>query len=146
MEWAIDIFESLKRHHRTVFDIFQKLGSTRDITLKEILFLQLKEELEIHAQIEKNILHTALEGNSQSCDLALSETEECFETMRDLLSELEILPPEDRLWKRKVFELKLSFQTHVDEEDEILSSAQTLLSEDQIADVGLRAEEIKEWL
>jgi hypothetical protein len=141
----MDIFEILIRDHKKVSEIFHQLGSTNDQTVREMLFLQLKEELEIHTQIEKSIFHPAL-MNRNGSSRVLDKSEEYFENIRDLLSELEDIPTEDRLWKRKLFELKLNFQNHVDEEDEVFSDARHLLSRAEIEEMGMRAEEIKEWL
>jgi hypothetical protein len=141
----MEIFELIRRDHKKVSEIFQRLGSTKDQTVREMLFLQLKEELELHTQIENTIFHPAL-MNLNGSSIKLDQSEEYFENVRDLLSELEEIPQEGRLWKRKLFELKLNFRNHIDEEDEVFNTARNLLTRAESEELGLRAEEIKEWL
>ena len=58
----MNAFQLLKEDHKKVSGIFQQLEPTTERALKtrEELFTKLKQELDIHAQIEETIFYPAI--------------------------------------------------------------------------------------
>jgi hemerythrin superfamily protein len=132
----MDAFEMLKNDHAKVSSLFDKLEPATDATTRMQLFTQLKQELDIHAHIEETILYPALKAASETRDL----TEEAYEEhqeVKDLLSELETTPADGEDWGDILLELRENVEHHVEEEEgEMFTKARTVLSEQQLNEIG----------
>ena len=62
----MDAFALLKADHEKVAGMLETIENTTDRALKgrEEVFAQLKEELDLHARIEKEIFYPALDGGN----------------------------------------------------------------------------------
>ncbi|HKC66115.1 MAG TPA: hemerythrin domain-containing protein [Pyrinomonadaceae bacterium] len=141
----MDAFELLKKDHEKVSGIFEKLETTteRGVKTREELFTQLKQELDIHAQIEEQIFYPALEEADETHDITLEAFEE-HAIVKQLLSELEALSKDDETWGAKLKVLKENVEHHVEEEEgEMFSGARKVLSSEQIEALGSRMEAAK---
>jgi iron-sulfur cluster repair protein YtfE (RIC family) len=69
----MDAFTLLKNDHKTVAGLMEKIDATTERALKgrEELFTQLKNELDIHAQIEETILYPVLEKADETHEISL---------------------------------------------------------------------------
>jgi iron-sulfur cluster repair protein YtfE (RIC family) len=134
----MDAFEMLKNDHAKVSSLFDKLEPATDATTRQQLFAQLKQELDIHAHIEETILYPALKAADETRDI----TEEAYEEhqeVKDLLAELETTPADNEDWGDILLELRENVEHHVEEEEgEMFPKALTVLSEQQINDIGAR--------
>jgi iron-sulfur cluster repair protein YtfE (RIC family) len=142
----MNAFELLKKDHEKVSGIFEKLDATteRGVKTREELFTQLKTELDIHAQIEEQILYPVLKEAKETKDITLEAYEE-HAVVKQLLAELESLPKDDETWGAKLTVLKENVEHHVEEEEgEMFKSAREVLSREQIDELGARLQEAKQ--
>src|SRR5215212_8445466 len=114
----MDAFELLKKDHEKVSGIFEKLEPTteRGVKTREELFTQLKQELDVHARIEEEILYPLLKQSSETEEITLEAYEE-HHVVKQLLSELEDLSKDDETWGAKLKVLKENVEHHVEEEE-----------------------------
>ncbi len=141
----MNVFELLKQDHLKVSNIFEQLESTDEIasSQRQTLFTQLKQELDIHAHVEETILYPVLKQASETREITVEAYEE-HQEVKDLLAELEAMPIDDEEWNDTLLELKSNVEHHVDEEEnEMFERARTVLSQEQIDDIGNRIEEAK---
>lgn len=142
----MNAFELLKKDHEKVSGILEKLDATteRGVKTREELFTQLKTELDIHAQIEEQILYPVLKEAKETEDITLEAFEE-HAVVKRLLAELEALPKDDETWGAKLTVLKENVEHHVEEEEgEMFKSAREVLSREEIEELGTRLEEAKQ--
>jgi len=141
----MNVFELLKQDHLKVSNIFEQLESSDGIasSQRQTLFTQLKQELDIHAHVEETILYPILKQASETREITVEAYEE-HQEVKDLLAELEAMPIDDAEWNDTLLELKSNVEHHVDEEEnELFERARTVLSQEQIDDIGNRIEEAK---
>jgi len=134
----MDAFEMLKNDHAKVSSLFEQIEATTDTTARQGLFTQLKQELDVHTHIEETILYPALKQPAETREI----TEEAYEEhqeVKDLLAELAATPADSEEWSDMIVELKENVEHHVEEEEgEMFPTARTVLSAEQIADIGAR--------
>jgi len=141
----MDAFELLKKDHEKVSGIFEKLDTTteRGVKTREELFTQLKNELDVHAQIEEQIFYPALEEADETHEITLEAFEE-HAIVKQLLAELGELSKDDETWGAKLTVLKENVEHHVEEEEgEMFTGARKVLSSEQIEALGARMEAAK---
>ncbi len=142
----MDAFELLKKDHEKVSGILEKLDATteRGVKTRDELFTQLKTELDIHAQIEEQILYPVLKELKETHEITLEAFEE-HAVVKQLLAELETLPKDDETWGAKLTVLKENVEHHVEEEeDEMFKDARKVLGREQLEELGARLQEAKE--
>ena len=142
----MNAFELLKQDHEKVAGIFEKLEPTteRGVKTREELFTQLKQELDVHAEIEETILYPVLKEAQETEDITLEAYEE-HNVVKQLLSELDELPKDDETWGAKLKVLQENVEHHVEEEEgEMFKKARKVLSEEQIEELGTRMEAAKQ--
>jgi hemerythrin-like domain-containing protein len=142
----MDAFELLKKDHEKVSGIFEKLEPTteRGVKTREELFTQLKQELDVHARIEEEILYPVLKEVRKTEDITLEGFEE-HHVIKLLLSELEELPKDDESWGAKLKVLQENVEHHVEEEEgEMFKDARKVLSKEQLEELGERLEAAKQ--
>src|ERR1043165_4422807 len=88
----MNAFELLKEDHARVAAIFEKLEPTTERALKtrEELFTKLKNELEVHTQIEEQIFYPVLKEEEETRDITLEGIEE-HHVVKTLLQEMEAM-------------------------------------------------------
>ena len=141
----MDAFTLLKKDHKTVAGLMDKIEETTERAVKgrEELFTQLKNELDIHARIEETILYPVLEKAEPTHDISLEAYEE-HKVVKQLLSELESEPKNAEEWTAKFTVLKENVEHHVEEEEgEMFTKARKVLSKEEIEELGRRLEEAK---
>lgn len=134
----MDIFQILKKDHQTVKEIFKKLEETtpRGIKSREKLFSQLKNEVEAHSHGEEATFYAVLKEHSEMQE-NVEEAMDEHETVATLLEEMEEMEKDSEEWSSKLREIKKNVLHHVKEEEgEIFKKAKTLLSKDQLQDLG----------
>jgi hemerythrin superfamily protein len=141
----MNAFEVLRADHEKVAGIMEKIDQSTERASKtrEELFTQLKNELDLHAQIEEQIFYPALEDKEETRDITLEAYEE-HNLVKQLLSELESEPKDDEKWTAKFTVLKENVEHHVEEEEgELFKKARSVLSKDEIEELGNRLQEAK---
>ena len=142
----MNAFTLLKADHEKVAGILEKIDETTERATKgrEDLFAQLKNELDVHARIEEEILYPALEEYEETRDISLEAYEE-HAVVKRLLEELASAPKDDEQWTAKFTVLKENVEHHVEEEEgEMFQKARTVLSEEEIEELGKRLQAAKQ--
>ena len=134
----MDAFELLKNDHAKVSSLFEQIEATTDTTTRQGLFTQVKQELDVHAHIEETILYPVLKQAAETREI----TEEAYEEhqeVKDLLAKLAATPADSEEWSDMIVELKENVEHHVEEEEsEMFPKARTVLSAEQITDIGAK--------
>lgn len=141
----MDAFKLLKTDHKTVAGLMDKIEATTERAVKgrEELFTQLKNELDIHAEIEETILYPVLEKAKETHEITLEAYEE-HKVVKQLLAELAAEPKDAEEWTAKFTVLKENVEHHVEEEEgEMFKDARKVLSQEEIDELGARLEEAK---
>jgi iron-sulfur cluster repair protein YtfE (RIC family) len=140
----MDVFEMLKQDHRKVDGLFKQLEPTGDASTRQQLFTQLKQELDLHAQVEETILYPALKQSPKTQDI----TEEAYEEhaeVKQLLAQMQQTPPSDARFDELLAELRDGVEHHVEEEEsEMFVKAREALSAQQIEEITRRVQEAKQ--
>jgi iron-sulfur cluster repair protein YtfE (RIC family) len=142
----MNAFALLKADHEKVAGILETIENTTERALKgrEELFVRLKEELDLHARIEEEILYPALEETEEAREIALEAYEE-HRLVKQLLGELEAEPKDSEEWTAKFTVLKENIEHHVEEEEgEMFKKARLALNEEEIEELGVRLQEAKQ--
>ena len=114
-------------------ELFGRLVDTSDTAVKtrERLFGQLKDELELAANLEEQHLFPVLKKHKETKELVQEALSDNKQT-RKLLTELEHTAKDDEQFIPKVLELRKSFQQHVrDEKKELLPAVLKALSDEE---------------
>ena len=141
----MNAFKLLKEDHKKVAGILEKIDATteRGVKTREELFTQLKNELDIHAEIEETIFYPALEKHEKTRDITLEGIEE-HRIVKELLAELDALSKDDEIWTAKMTVLKENVEHHVEEEEgEMFPKARKALTDEEIESLGTRMEAAK---
>jgi iron-sulfur cluster repair protein YtfE (RIC family) len=142
----MNAFELLKADHKKVAGIFEELEPTtnRATKTREELFTQLKNELDVHTQIEEQILYPALKDAEETHDITLEAYEE-HHVVKQILSELESMPVDTDEWSAKLKVLQENVEHHVEEEEgDMFKQAKDVLSTEQIDALGTRLQAAKQ--
>lgn len=114
-------------------ELFAKLADTSDgaVKTRERLLAELREELDLQAQLEEKHLFPALRKHKELKDLVADAVEDNKQT-RALLAELERMPKDDEGFGKKVTELRRVFQQHVrDDRKELLPAIRKVLTDEE---------------
>ena len=144
----MNAFELLKEDHARVAAIFEKLEPTTERALKtrQELFAKLKNELDIHTQIEEQILYPVLKETEETRDITLEGIQE-HHIVKVLLKEMEAMQVDSETWTAKLAVLKESVEHHVEEEEsEMFPKARKALSKEKLDELGSRLEAAKKQL
>jgi iron-sulfur cluster repair protein YtfE (RIC family) len=147
-EENMNAFELLKEDHARVSAIFEKLEPTTERALKtrEELFTKLKNELDVHTQIEEQLVYPVLKEEEETRDITLEGIEE-HKVVKTLLQEMEAMPVDSEEWTAKLTVLKESVEHHVEEEEgEMFPKARKALPKEKIEELGARIEAAKKRL
>ena len=138
----MDAFKLLQADHRNVAALFDELERATG-KAKLSVFNQIKTELELHTHIEETIFYPALEKPDETHDLTLEAYEE-HAVVKKLLSELSRARNANDEWEAQAKVLRENVEHHVEEEEnELFEKAESVLSEEDIEDLGTRMQEEK---
>jgi hypothetical protein len=120
----------------------QLLKTTHDaVELRERLFSDLRQELELLASLQEEHLLPVLEQNPETADLVRSARDDQQQT-RALLSELGAMPKDSDPFLAKVAELRKVFQQHIrNDKNELLPVVLKVLSAEEAEAVVEKVEE-----
>lgn len=137
-----DPFMFLKEHHRKLDGLFSMIEETGESALstRERLFMQIRDELDLHTEIEEMLVYPKLKAMAETRDL----TEEAYEEhmiVKNLLAEMGALSSDNEEWTAKMSVLIENVRHHVEEEEsDLLPKAESLFSEGQQAALGKEVE------
>ncbi|HEX8634444.1 MAG TPA: hemerythrin domain-containing protein [Pyrinomonadaceae bacterium] len=141
----MDAITLLKTDHEKVSGIFEKLEETTESAEKtrEELFAQLKQELDLHAHIEETIFYPVLKKSEETRDITMEGIQE-HHVVKVLLRELDAMGVGSETWTAKLKVLKENVEHHVEEEeDDMFKKARTVLSREQLEELGTLMEQEK---
>jgi hemerythrin-like domain-containing protein len=105
---------------------------------------RLREELELHTDIEERLLYPEMKRHPETKQLAGEALEEHGEVKR-LLKELAKLSPVEERWSDMIEELDHAVQHHVrEEEEQMFPAARKEVSEGRANELGRQIEEMKQ--
>src|SRR4051794_24588942 len=123
-------------------ELFDKLSSTSDRAVKtrEILFSELKNELEVHSDLEEKYLFPVLRKQPQTKDLVASALNDNRE-LRKKLEEVDGIPKNDENFLLELAELRKKFRQHArDEKKALIPAVQQALSDEQAQSIAEKME------
>jgi hypothetical protein len=116
------IIATLAQDHRKILDLFeqfQRIRSGNDSNGKQMLAEILCTELVIHAQVEQEILYPALRRVLDEKKL-LDEAEVEHRMAARMVSDLELMDPEDALYDAELAVLCTYVSHHIHEEENLM--------------------------
>lgn len=146
----MDPIRILKRDHREVDALFkevQALGDGANASRRK-LFDKIASALELHAQVEEQILYPAVKdaaGRDKEARQEVLEAYEEHDNIKEMIAKLRDTDPKDETYKAKLQVMQELVQHHVKEEErEFFPQAKELLDEDELEDIGDRIAAAKE--
>ncbi|MEQ1726792.1 MAG: hemerythrin domain-containing protein [Vicinamibacterales bacterium] len=143
-----DGLDLLERDHRRLEALLKQAVETdaAPLTDRKAILEQFATELLAHEQIEAKVLYPVLKSHAEAKDIVLEGYQE-HHVADVLMEELQELPPSDERWGAKLEVLQESLEHHIEEEEgEMFKTARSVMSPEQLADVGARMEAMKEEL
>lgn len=140
----MDILESLKDDHRKAEQLLQELNSATSTEQRATLCAQLTKEVEIHAEIEERILYPLLQAYDETRNIVqdgLIEHSSVKEHLRNMAVRMDVGSQD---WSSELEVVRSVLQHHVqDEEEKLFPAARSVVSQEQLEDVGRRMQELK---
>ncbi|HJU17701.1 MAG TPA: hemerythrin domain-containing protein [Stellaceae bacterium] len=142
----MDLYQMLIQDHREVDSLFEKIEKSGKGASKtrEQLFDKLRQELELHTQVEERIVYPDFkkhEGTREFIGEALEEHGE----VKKMLQQLSKMEPGEAEWSTRIEELKQAVQHHVrDEEQKIFPAARKEIGKQEADDLARRVQEMKQ--
>ena len=132
----------LKNDHRQVEKLFKEIE--KGDGNREKLFKELKDELDVHAQIEEQLFYPAVRDAKQTHEIVLESFEE-HKQVKMVLMDLEKADKNTEHWLAGLKVLMEDVQHHVgEEENELFPKVKDkVLSKEQLDDLGKRMEAMK---
>lgn len=137
----MDAITLLKNDHREVEKLFKELEKGKN---REQLFKELKNALDVHAEIEEKLFYPAVRDAKQTHDIVIESFEE-HKQVKMVLMDLEKADKNTEHWLAGVKVLMEDVQHHVGEEENDMfpKVKDKILSREQLEDLGTRMEEMK---
>jgi hemerythrin superfamily protein len=142
----MNILDMIKRDHKTVSFLFNRLAESPDLAAKKKseLFEVLKEELEVHSDLEESVFYPAIK--EEAPDL-IGEALKEHAVVADLLRELEAEPVNSPQWEDKLHDLAKQVEHHVQEEEsEFFTRAREYMDVQELDELGKTAQRHREEL
>jgi iron-sulfur cluster repair protein YtfE (RIC family) len=142
----MDLYQMLIQDHRTVDDLFEKIEKSgeRASKTRQQLFDKLRQELELHTQVEERIVYPDFKRHAGVKDFIGEALEEHGE-VKKMLQQLGRMEPGEKDWSAKIAELKNAVQHHVrEEEQKIFPAARKEIGEPEADDLARRVQEMKQ--
>ena len=134
----MDVYELLKEDHRKVARLLKKLETTSSRALKSRtkIFLELKEELEMHAFVEERLFYPRLIDANKTAGITLEGYEE-HRIIKALLEEMDDPMLVHDEWIAKLHLIKEKIEHHVKEEEgEMFEKARAVLTDEEAIKIG----------
>lgn len=142
----MNIYEYLKKDHRTVDDMIEQMASTSDINERLKLFREIDDELSVHADTEEKTFYAEIEkkGGKQLQEKE-EHAEEEHDEIRKYLKRLNKLDPKSDAWLITFGEFKYAVSHHVDEEEnEIFEKARKVISDKRAQELAEEMDALKQ--
>lgn len=140
----VHAFDLLKKDHRLVEELFEKINKagSEDKSLK--LFEQLCDEISLHAELEEKLLYPRFEQARETRALAEESYKE-HDKVKEMIEELKSLAPLSDRFNKKLDEMKDDQLAHIQkEEKELFPLGEKVLSEDELYELGSEIQKMKQ--
>jgi hemerythrin superfamily protein len=133
---------------RGMFDQLKKPTSARGQNGRKDLFNEIRREILIHSQMEREIFYPALTGTSSArANELISQAEQEHRSVEKLLQEMSGMNPSDKQFDARMGTLMDQVFEHIDmEEEQIFDEARKNLPEYRLEELGLEMEDRKKIL
>ena len=139
----MDIYTYLHKDHLKVSKLFKEITASKDQKEREMLFLEIKKELELHADPERDTFYKALEKKpkgEEDAEHGIEEHKEIKKALKAISSS-----KHDGEWLINVGKLIHIVEHHVeDEESTMFEDGKKIISEKQAALLAEEMESLKE--
>jgi len=142
----MDIYNYLKKDHRTVSKLFEKILSAKSPDKRETLFEELKTELTLHSETEHNTFYKTIRAHKEIKEM-IEHADAEHKNITGLLKKLQRLSIEGEKWMEKLGELKYAVEHHVKEEEEdIFEKAKKVLSTEEAKQLAKKMDALKQQI
>ena len=141
----MNLYQLLRQDHLKVKRLFERLAETADGAKKsrERLFVELRQELELHTQVEEAHFYPALERHDEATDL-VDEAFEEHDEVKLLLEALDGADADEDGWFDQLADLQDEVEAHVEEEEtRLFPLAQKLLRQTEAEEIARAIEQEK---
>jgi len=139
----MDAIEMLKKEHKGAKGLMEEIINANGAKRKK-LFETLKGELEIHDRVEETVFYPAVK-NSPNASSFPAVDKLAHETVEAALANLEKQAVDDKSWLESFKAMQKALLAHVaDEETRLFVTIRTILSNDELAQLGDRMKAAKE--
>ena len=140
----------LRNEHENVKSLFDKYKKpdTRRTNGKKELFDDIRREIMVHSQIEREIFYSALTSTSSTTAVSLvAAATEDHRAIEKLFQDLNDMNPSDRSFEAKMARMMDEVIRHIEKEEaEIFDEARKSLVEYRLEELGLEIEERRKIL
>ena len=146
---ASDAVALLTKDHETVRGLLKRLDATKTPAQRKALYEQVRDEVQVHAQIEEEIFYPAFRSAAEDQDDAklFFEAKEEHHIVDVVMDEIAGGDPAGAPYAAKCKVLKDLIEHHAEEEeDEMFPHARKLMGKDALVDLGRRLAERKKEL
>jgi hemerythrin superfamily protein len=128
----MNIFTYLKKDHKYVEELFERIVSTHIPERRKTLFEELVDELLLHAESEHATFYKALKQHDEMKD-AIKHADKEHAEIKQYTTGMDQIPHNSDEWLEQLGELKHAVLHHVaEEEGHIFQQAKTLLTKEQL--------------
>jgi hemerythrin-like domain-containing protein len=141
-----DAISVLTADHRTVEQLFRRFEKTTDraVVTRGDLGERIIRELSVHAAIEEQLFYPRLRAAGKQFKDEVLEALEEHHVVKELLAELEKLPPENERFGAKTTVLIETVRHHIEEEEgDMFPRARRVLSAEELVELGEGLEALK---
>jgi hemerythrin superfamily protein len=139
----MDIYNYLKKDHRKVSDLMNKVLSARSPQRREEIFDEIYHELLLHAETEKQTFYAALK-NEYETEEDIEEANEEHDEIKDYMKKLSRMSADSDKWMELFGEFKHAVEHHVhEEEDRVFPKAKRILSDEEARQLAREMDRLK---
>ena len=135
-------FDILRKDHRPVEGLFEKIEAAGEDEKATKLFEQLAEEISLHAEIEEKLIYPRFEQARETQQLAEEAYKE-HNQVKEAIAEIQSLAYSDK-FKEKLKEMKKDQLDHIQRKKKNLPLGEKILSEDELYELGSEIMKIKQ--
>lgn len=145
----MDILQLIKRDHEDVKALFKEFAATSDRakSTRAKLASKIIDQLDLHTRVEEDVFYSTLRERLKSGTQERTKVLEGFEehaAARDVMGKIEDTDPKDETYVAKMEVLRENVEHHVKEEESVIwKIAKTLLSKEELTELGQRFQESK---
>lgn len=142
----MNIYNYLKKDHRAVDEIFEKILSTKSSKKRESLFEEVANELLLHIETENATFYNALREHTETYE-KIEHAEKEHEEVKEYIARIRGVSVENEKWMELFGEFKHSVTHHVEEEEgDIFEEAKKVLSTEEANELAKDMDALKNEL